>query len=108
LDYKWSWDEDRVYFHDEKGQLCRIPASWTDVEPVDPFKMISSGRSLFRSQDLLSLAQIIEELTANGRKGNNAASVKDNTPPARRGTGRQSKRGRPKTKKKKGKGKNGA
>jgi len=29
-----NWGEDRVYFHDEGGTLCSLPAGWMDVEPA--------------------------------------------------------------------------
>jgi Family of unknown function (DUF5372) len=37
LECRKNWGEDRVYFHDAKGQLCSVLASCTDVGGVDPF-----------------------------------------------------------------------
>jgi len=57
-----NWGEDRVYYHDEQGQLTSVPAGWTDVIPPDPVVAISAGRSPFRLQDLLELARLVEPL----------------------------------------------
>jgi hypothetical protein len=32
-----SWGEDRVCFHDERGELKSLPAAWTDVVEPDPW-----------------------------------------------------------------------
>jgi hypothetical protein len=62
LEYRNNWGEDRVYFHDAQGQLCSVLASCTDVGGVDPFVEISAGRSFFRYEDLVRLADLLEEL----------------------------------------------
>ena len=31
VDCRQTWGEDRVYFHDDAGQLARLPRQWTDV-----------------------------------------------------------------------------
>ena len=54
-----NWGEDRVYFCDDQGKLKSLPASWTDLEPVDAFVALSSGRALFRPDDLLRLAELL-------------------------------------------------
>jgi len=36
-----------------------LPASWTDLVPPDPFVAVAAGRSLFRADDLLELAQLV-------------------------------------------------
>ena len=51
-----------MYFHDAQGQLCSVLASCTDVGGVDPFVEISAGRSFFRYEDLVRLAELLEEL----------------------------------------------
>lgn len=58
-DRRRTWGEDRVYYHDERGELKRIPASWTSVADVDPFVSISAGRAHFRVEDLAELATLI-------------------------------------------------
>lgn len=57
--YRHNWGEDRVYFHDQDGELSSIPASWTDFVAEDPFVSIAAGRSLFRLGDLLKLTELI-------------------------------------------------
>jgi Family of unknown function (DUF5372) len=64
--YKNAWGEDRVYFYNEHQQLTGLSASWTDVIAVDPFVAVSAGRSLFRAEDLLELAEIIGRLSCRG------------------------------------------
>ena len=60
--YRNSWGEDRVFFHDEHGQLSSLSASWTDVVDTDPFLKISAGRAYFRVQELQQLVQLINAL----------------------------------------------
>jgi hypothetical protein len=62
LDYCHNWGEDRVYFEDAQGQVQSILASCTDAGGVDPFIEISAGRSFFRPEDLIRLADLLEEL----------------------------------------------
>jgi hypothetical protein len=62
-----NWGEDRVYFHDEQGQLCCIPASWTDAVPPDPVVALSAGRCAFRVADLMELVRLVESLEAEVR-----------------------------------------
>jgi hypothetical protein len=73
VDRRQTWGEDRVYFHDEYGELKRLPAAWTSAAQVDAFVVISAGRSHFRVEDLLELASLIaraaEAQAPSGRKG---------------------------------------
>lgn len=55
--------EDRVYFRDEAAEVASVPTMWTDA-----------GRSPFRTEDLLALADLIKHL--DGRVG----SVQEMTP----------------------------
>ncbi|MCZ6602149.1 MAG: DUF5372 family protein [Planctomycetota bacterium] len=52
-----NWGEDRVYFHDDQGRLQSLPTNWTSIMPDDPFVVIAAGRSPFRVEDLLELAE---------------------------------------------------
>jgi hypothetical protein len=38
-----NWGEDRVYYHDERGELGSLPTGWTDAADVDPFIVMSDG-----------------------------------------------------------------
>ena len=39
-----------------------VPLEWTDVDGVDPFVELSSGRSYFRVMELLRLVDLIADL----------------------------------------------
>jgi hypothetical protein len=54
-----NWGEDRVCFHDERGELKSLPVAWTDAARPDPFVVIAAGRCPFRLDDLLELASMI-------------------------------------------------
>ncbi|MBI3975820.1 MAG: hypothetical protein HY334_05455 [Armatimonadetes bacterium] len=54
-----AWGEPRVYYHDDVGKLCSMPAAWTTEAPADPFVIVAEGRSLFHIADLLRLAKLI-------------------------------------------------
>jgi hypothetical protein len=64
--YKNAWGEDRVYFYNEQQQLTALPASWTDAIAEDPFVVVSAGRALFRTDDLLELVGLIGRLSCRG------------------------------------------
>lgn len=65
---KHTWAEDRVFFFDDDGQVCSLPAGWTDVDPPEPFEVVSAGRSVFRVGDLLALVALIENLRPPKRR----------------------------------------
>jgi hypothetical protein len=59
-----TWGEHRVFFRKPGDQrVYSLPAGWTDVEAPDPYVAISAGRSLFRTEDLLALSTLIEDLS---------------------------------------------
>jgi hypothetical protein len=57
--YRHNWGENRVYFYNEHGRLVAIPVDWTSLALPDPFGLVSGGRSLFRFEDLLELAHLL-------------------------------------------------
>jgi len=59
---KKNWAEDRVFFFCDDGQLRSMPAGWTDVDPADPFVAVAAGRSMFRMEDLVALASLLDGL----------------------------------------------
>lgn len=73
MTYRLNWGEERVYFHDDAGQLVAIPARWTSVSPADPFVIVSAERTPFRFADLRELARLIQqicpEVAVEKRKG---------------------------------------
>ncbi len=56
--------ERRVFFYNHKGRKSSVPLDWTDIEPQDSFVVVSAGRSLFRTEDLLGLARLLGEIKA--------------------------------------------
>jgi len=74
LAYKYTWGEDRVYYHDEAGKLCQVPAGYTNVIQPDPYVVINAGRSAFRVVDLLELCCLMDKISGapcslQGKKG---------------------------------------
>jgi hypothetical protein len=55
-----AWNEDRVYFEDDRGHLESIPAKWTDVVAPDPFDVVAAGRALFRPEDLTEIVALLQ------------------------------------------------
>ena len=51
-----------MYFYDRSGELQSILASCTDAAGPDPFMEIAAGRSFFRYEDLLRLADLLQDL----------------------------------------------
>jgi len=41
------------------GALCLVPASWTDYLPADLYLLMGEGRSYFRVEDLVALAEML-------------------------------------------------
>ena len=69
LDRRRTWGEDRVYYHDEAGNLCRMNAQWTSAADADAFVVIAAGRSSLRVSDLLQLTAVVEQLKATTMTG---------------------------------------
>ena len=57
-----NWGEDRVMYFNHEGQLRSMLTSWTSVAEVDLFAEVAAGRSWFRFDDLLALAEHLERL----------------------------------------------
>ena len=56
------WGDDRIFYRDSHGYLRSLPTHWTNVEPEDPFVVVSAGRSQFRVVDLIDLAALVLKL----------------------------------------------
>jgi hypothetical protein len=76
ITYKHNWGQDRVYYHDETGKLCSVPASWTSVPGEDPFVVMANGRSPFRLVDLLELARLVDEIASRPTRSGQRAGEK--------------------------------
>ena len=61
MDRRRTWGEDRVYYHDAAGKLCRMSAQWTSAAEANLFVLTSAGRSCLRVSDLLQLVDVIEQ-----------------------------------------------
>lgn len=57
-----------MFFFAADGALTSITAGWTDVDPPDPFDLVSAGRSAFRVTDLLALASLLEGIRPARRR----------------------------------------
>ena len=68
LEYRNNWGEDRVCFEDAEGHVRLILANCTDAGGIDPFVEISRGRSWFRYEDLVRLADLVEACRQCGVK----------------------------------------
>ena len=66
-----TWGEDRAFFLDEDGTLKSLPTAWTDAAAPDVFVAMAAGRSPFRAEDLVALA----ELVAHVRDGSGGEQV---------------------------------
>jgi hypothetical protein len=62
IECRQTWGEYRVFFHDDAGQLGRLPRQWTDLSPADPTTMIGAGRAHFRYDDLGRLVDLLMRL----------------------------------------------
>ncbi|CAN7677844.1 DUF5372 family protein [Paraburkholderia hospita] len=59
---KQNWGEDRVMYFDAHKRLRSVLASWTDVPEPDLFAQASGGHSWFRTDDLLRLRALVDDL----------------------------------------------
>jgi len=55
------WGEDRITIQMADGSPRSVPVSWTDAIPADAYTTVGGGRSRFRVEDLLALAELITE-----------------------------------------------
>ena len=58
-----TWGHQKVnYRKPEQKRTYSMSASWTDLEPVNPYVALSSGRSFRRPEDLLAMARLVRQL----------------------------------------------
>lgn len=62
---KQLWGEDRVTIQLADGSPLSVPVSWTDAIPADVYITVGGGRSQFRVEDLMVLADL---LTLRGKQ----------------------------------------
>ena len=56
---KKLWGDDRVTIQLADGSPFSVPVSWTDVIPADAYVSVGGGRSQFRVEDLMALADLV-------------------------------------------------
>jgi hypothetical protein len=54
-----TWGEYRAFFLDDDATLKSLPTAWTDAAEPDVFVAVAAGRSPFRAEDLLALAELL-------------------------------------------------
>lgn len=70
-----TWHQDRVFFFLADGTLTSVPTAWTDAAEPDPFVAIAAGRSAFRVEDLLVVADLVETLRPPSRRRRNVRTI---------------------------------
>ncbi len=68
LERRRCWGVERVFWV-EGGAVRSLPAAWTSEAEEDGFVVLSGGRSAFRAEDLLVLAELLAGITAAGTGG---------------------------------------
>lgn len=64
IEHRNNWGEDRVCLRDGNGELFSLPAVWTDAVALDPFVVIAAGRCPFTIDDLLAVADLVDQFRA--------------------------------------------
>ena len=57
------WGERRVTVQMDDGRFCSLPIGWTELASPEPYLTIGEGRSRFRVEDLLELAEQLKDRT---------------------------------------------
>ena len=56
---KQLWGEARVTLQLPDGSVCSVPMGWTDAAPPDAYVALGHGRTRFRVEDLVALAEFL-------------------------------------------------
>lgn len=76
INYKKSWGHECVdLYHVKEGHIT-VPIAWTDAADPDPLVLISADRSYFRTDDLVRLVLLVEEIKQRINKMQTKNSVK--------------------------------
>ncbi len=63
IEYRRGWGRECVEGLDSNGKLLAVPLGWTDAGGgPDPIVALSAGKSFFRIEDLLLLAELLQRL----------------------------------------------
>jgi len=84
IERRRCWGADRVWWVDGSDRVRSLPTAWTSEAEEDAFVARSGGRSAFRPEDLLALAELLAGIAAGGgvrvECSGGGASVKRITP----------------------------
>jgi hypothetical protein len=67
IDRRYVGDRERVYLEVEPDRVVALATAWTSLGPKEPFVTMAAGRSLFRVDDLVRLAELVSELDGQGK-----------------------------------------
>lgn len=59
------WGEDRVVYSGDDGRIRTISAAFTDVVPLDEFRLVAGGRAALRTVDLITLCELLDGISAH-------------------------------------------
>ncbi len=62
VDKRRSRHGDRVWYEADDGSICTLPLAWTSLAAPHPFELISAGRARFRTDDLVRLAALLDDV----------------------------------------------
>ena len=51
-----------MVYEGQNGRLRTIASAWTDIDPVDEFRLVAAERAAFRTVDLLALCEALDRL----------------------------------------------
>jgi hypothetical protein len=53
---------DRIWYQADDGSVRTVPRGWTSLAVADPLEVIAAGRTPFRADDLMRLADLLDDL----------------------------------------------
>ena len=59
-----EYGEGRVFYRGPDGRMRYLPCRWTSLAAPDPFVIAAAGRACFRLEDLIRVAELIQDLQA--------------------------------------------
>jgi len=60
VDQRRNRHGDRVWYRTADGSVRTVPRAWTNLAALDPFEVVSAGRTCFRPDDLIRLAALLD------------------------------------------------
>jgi len=62
VSYRRTWLKETIDCFDKNKKLITVLLDWTDAAEEDPFVILAKGKSCFRTEDLIRLVDLIDEL----------------------------------------------